>query len=222
MGTKTAISPRLTAILALLFIPSLILNGILLLREQTTKKDQGVGVISVYDGDTLILDNKERLRLRQLDAPELTYCGGAEAKAALEKLVSGKRVRITQQIPDQQGRGMALVYVGDTLVNKELLAGGYARYHHDTTSQAQKLKAAADEAKGNSLGIFGACQSTVNSKNTKCVIKGNIDRLKKIYHIPGCTQYPFAVVEEDIGEQWFCTEKEAREAGYTKSERCKK
>jgi endonuclease YncB( thermonuclease family) len=220
MGTKASISPRLTAILALLFIPSIILNAILLFREQKVKQDQGVGVIAVYDGDTLILDNKERLRLRQLDAPELTYCGGAEAKAALEKLVSGKRVRITEQIPDQQGRGMALVYVGDTLVNKKLLAGGYVRYHHDTTSQAQKLKAAADEAKGNNLGIFGACMSMTNTKNPRCVIKGNIDRQKKIYHMPGCTQYPFAVVEEDIGEAWFCTEKDAQAAGYVKSERC--
>lgn len=217
---KSRISPRLAAIFSLLFIPSLILNGILLFREQSAKKDIGVGVIAVYDGDTLILDNKERLRLRQLDAPELTYCGGAEAKAALEKLVSGKRVRITEQIPDQQGRGMALVYVGDTLVNKELLAGGLVRYHHDTTSKAQELKSAADEAKGNNLGIFGACLSMTNTKNPKCTIKGNIDRQRKTYHVPGCAQYQFTVVEEDIGEQWFCTEKEAKKAGYVKSERC--
>ncbi len=207
--------------LLLLLIPSLVLNGILLYREQATKKDIGVGVIAVHDGDTLILDNKERLRLRQLDAPELTYCGGQEAKAALEKLVSGKRVRITEQIPDQQGRGMAFVYVDDTFVNKELLAKGLARYHHDTTSLAQELKTTADAAKEYKLGIFSACQSITNTKNPNCVIKGNRDRLRKTYHVPGCTQYPFTVVEEDIGEQWFCTEKEARAAGYIKSKRCK-
>lgn len=220
MGKKSETSPRLTIIFALLFIPSIILNGILLFREQSNKKDIGVGVIAVYDGDTIILDNKERLRLRQLDAPELTYCGGAEAKAALEKLVSGKRVRITEQIPDQQGRGMAFIYVGDTFVNKELLADGLARYHHDTTSKAKELRMAADEAKGNNLGIFGSCQSMTNTKNPSCIIKGNRDRLRKTYHVPGCTQYPFTVVEEDIGEQWFCTEKEAQKAGYVKSERC--
>ena len=135
--------------------------------------------------------------------------GGSEEK--LEKLVSGKRVRITEQIPDQQGRGMALVYVGNTLVNKELIAGGYARYHSDKTSQTEILKAAAEEARGNNLGLYGTCQSMTNSKNPNCTIKGNIDRTRKTYHMPGCTQYPFAVVEEDVGEQWFCTEKEARE-----------
>lgn len=220
MSTHTAISPRLAIIFALLFIPSLILNGIFLFREQAMKKDIGVGVISVYDGDTLILDNKERLRLRQLDAPELDFCGGKEAKAALEKLVSDKRVRISEQIPDQQGRGMALIYVGNTLVNKELLAQGLARYHSDVTSQADILQTAANEAKEKKLGIYGSCQSMTNTKNPRCVIKGNIDRQKKTYHMPGCTQYPFTVVEEDVGEQWFCTEKEAKAAGYIKSERC--
>lgn len=221
MATKAGTPPRIAILFALLFIPSLILNAIFLFREQSNNKDIGVGVISVYDGDTLILDNKERLRLRQLDAPELTFCGGIEAKETLKKLVMGKRVRITEQIPDQQGRGMALVYAGNTLVNKELLAKGLARYHHDTTSQAELLKTAADVAKENKLGIFGACQSLTNTKNPSCVIKGNRDRLRKTYHVPGCTQYPYTVVEEDIGEQWFCTEKEAKAAGYVKSERCK-
>lgn len=204
-------------LLLLLLIPSLILNAILLSREQKTKQDEGVAVLSVYDGDTLILENKERLRLRQVDAPELTYCGGAQAKAALEKLVSDKRVRITEQIPDQQGRGMALVYVDDTLVNKELLAAGLVRFHHDTTMLNEELKAVAEKAKEHKLGIFSSCHSTTN---TKCSIKGNIDRQKKTYHLPGCTQYPYTTVEEDIGEAWFCTEKEAQRAGYVKSERC--
>lgn len=207
-------------LLLLLLVPSLILNATLLVREQKAKETDGVGVISVYDGDTIILENKERLRLRQLDAPELTFCGGADAKEALEKLVSGKRVRISQQIPDQQGRGMAFVYVGETLVNKELLANGFVRYHHDTTPLSQELKAVADLAKEKNLGIFGKCRSQTPTKNPKCVIKGNIDRQRKTYHVPGCTQYPFTVVEEDIGEAWFCTEKEAKAAGYTKSERC--
>ena len=168
-----------------------------------------------------MVEPKTRVRLRHIDAPELEFCGGKEAKEALEKLVTGKRVRITEQVPDQMGRGMAFIYVGDLLVNKELLAGGYVRFHHDTSTRADELKALGLEIKTAKKGIFGSCQSMTNTKNSGCLIKGNIDRLKKIYHVPGCTQYPFAVVEEDIGEQWFCTEKEARDAGYTKSERCK-
>lgn len=202
-------------------IVSLLVNVVLLEKkspEQIT--DPGVAVEGVIDGDTIVVEPKTRVRLRHIDAPELPYCGGREAKEALEKLVTGKRVRITEQVPDQQGRGMAFVYVGDLLVNRELLSGGYVRFHHDTSTRADELKALGLEVKTAKKGIFGACQSLTNTKNPKCVIKGNIDRTRKTYHVPGCTQYPYTVVEEDIGEQWFCTEKEAREAGFTKSERC--
>ncbi|MDP1721884.1 MAG: thermonuclease family protein [Candidatus Gottesmanbacteria bacterium] len=218
---KTAIPWFITIPILLALIPSLILNAVLLGKKAPDQIiDPGVMVEGVIDGDTIVVEPKTRVRLRHIDAPELEFCGGKEAKEALEKLVTGKRVRITEQVPDQRGRGMAFVYVGAVLVNKELLAQGLVRFHHDTSTRADELKALGLAIKTAKQGIFGACQSTVNIKNPKCNIKGNIDRLKKIYHVPGCTQYPFAVVEEDIGEQWFCTEKEAKSAGYTKSERC--
>ncbi len=206
----------------LLLIPSLILNAVLLKKPAPTSPitDPGVAVEGVIDGDTIVVEPKTRVRLRHIDAPELEYCGGKEAKEALEKLVTGKRVRITEQVPDQRGRGMALIYTDEIFVNRELIAGGYVRFHHDTSTRADDLKALGLEIKTAKQGIFGACQSMTNTKNPKCMIKGNIDRTRKTYHMPGCTQFPFTVVEEDIGEQWFCTEKEAREAGYTKSERC--
>jgi hypothetical protein len=124
-------------------------------------------------------------------------------------------------VPDQQGRGMGLAYVGDKLINQELLAQGLARFHHDTSTKTQELKAASEKAESKKLGLYGACQSMTNLKNAKCQIKGNIADGKKIYHTPDCVQYNFAVVEEDLGEQWFCSEKEAVAAGYTKSARCK-
>ncbi len=205
----------------LLLIPSLILNAVLLKNKNSNEiTDPGVAVEGVIDGDTIVVEPKTRVRLRHIDAPELEFCGGKEAKEALEKLVTGKRVRITEQVPDQMGRGMALIYVGNELVNQELLRQGLVRYHSDSTTKTDELKALGLEVKMAKKGIFGACQSMTNAKNPKCVIKGNIDRLKKIYHVPGCTQYPFAVVEEDIGEEWFCSESEAKASGYTKSERC--
>ena len=63
-----------------------------------------IPVIGVIDGDTLVLEGKVRLRLRHLDAPELNFCGGPEAKQQLENLVTGKSVDITEKILDQRGR----------------------------------------------------------------------------------------------------------------------
>ncbi len=218
---KHALPWIITIPFLLVLLPSLILNAVLLGKKTPDQIiDPGVAVEGVIDGDTIVVEPKTRVRLRHIDAPELEFCGGKEAKEALEKLVTGKRVRITEQVPDQRGRGMALVYVDNVFVTKELIAGGFVRFHHDMSTKADELKALGLEVKTAKKGIFGACQSTTNTKNPNCNIKGNIDRLKKIYHAPGCTQYPFTVVEEDIGEQWFCSEKEARDAGYTKSERC--
>jgi len=206
----------------LLLIPSLILN--LLLFQKTQKLGQGIKVLEVLDGDTILLDGKVRLRLRHMDAPELEFCGGEEAKDLLESLVKDKKVVLEEYILDQQGRPMALIYLGNQLINQEMLKSGWVRYHSDQTSQTKQLKAVADEAKEEKKGIFGPeCYQTENLEKPECVIKGNIDKSTgtRLYYYPGCAQYKFAIVEKDIGEDWFCTEKEAKEAGFEKAKTCR-
>lgn len=208
-------------LLALLLVPSLIFNFYLF--QKNKKSDQGILVIEVLDGDTLLLEGKVRLRLRNIDAPELEYCAGQEAKAFLENLVKGKKITIQEKILDQRGRAMALVYQGYVFVNKEVLKNGWARYHHDKSNQADFLKQVAQEAKEAKLGIFSPeCYQTENLENPDCLIKANIDKITgvKKYYFPGCAQYDFTIVEKDIGEQWFCSEEEAQKAGFEKSKTC--
>jgi len=48
-----------------------------------------------------------------------------------------------------------------------------------------------------------------------CPIKGNINRKGvKIYHAPGDPDYEATAINEERGERWFCTEKEASAAGW--------
>lgn len=184
----------------------------------------GTIVIGVIDGDTLVLEGKTKVRLRYVDAPELDFCGGQEAKDYLEELVVGKKVRIDDQIPDQYGRSMALVFQGRKSVNQEMLASGWVRYHHDNSRMTDKLKAAFAQAKTEELGIFGKCQSKDNPDKPNCIIKGNVDKnsAARTYYLPTCAQYEFTIVEKDLGEAWFCTEKEAIKSGFTKAETCRK
>jgi micrococcal nuclease len=205
----------------LLLIPSLIVN--VFLFQKLPKGGGGIKVIGIIDGDTLVLEGKVKLRLRHVDAPELEFCGGKEAKEKLESLVQEKKVILKEQIIDQQGRPMALIYVKDKLVNEEMLKSGWARYHTDNSSQKTVLKAAYDLAKEMGLGIFSPqCYQKENPENPQCNIKGNIDKATRVkkYYFPGCTQYEFTIVEKDIGEEWFCTEEEAQEAGFEKSKTC--
>lgn len=199
---------------------SILLNIFLLRGVQN--QSIGIKVVGVIDGDTVVLEGKSRVRLRFIDAPEKGLCGYDEASKVLETLVVGKSVRIEEIIPDQFGRGMALVYVGNTLVNKEMLSSGWVRYHHDVSSKTDEIKAVSDTAKTKKLGVYGICQSTA-PENPKCVIKGNIDdnSTRRNYYLPDCAQYKFTIVEKDMGENWFCTEKEAIAAGFTKAKTCK-
>lgn len=203
---------------------SLLLNVYYMGVGGLPKFNESIAVEGVIDGDTLVLDGKVRLRLRHVDAPELEFCGGEEAKKLLEELVVGERVVIREKILDQRGRAMALVYVGKELVNKRLIEEGWGRYHSDTSDVADELKALGLEAKEKGLGVFDPkCYQWENSENPKCVIKGNITAsspYEKIYHLPGCVHYETTVIELDRGEEWFCSEAEAKKAGYVKSKRC--
>ncbi len=179
-------------------------------------------VLGVYDGDTFIIEGKRKVRLRQVLAPELNLCGGKEAKLALEKIIEGKSVRIENQIPDNYGRDMGVIFEGDTNVNKELIKSGVVRYYHDVTPYNAEFKELQNAAEKNQLGIFGSCESKT-PKDSKCIIKGNIRAGKNthIYYLPTCAQYKTAIISEDLGEHWFCSEKEAKSMGYVKAETCK-
>ncbi|AKM79668.1 MAG: Succinoglycan biosynthesis protein [Candidatus Beckwithbacteria bacterium GW2011_GWB1_47_15] len=203
-------------------VPSLILNLVLLGEPQVS--GDAIKVLGVIDGDTIVLDGKVRLRLRHLDAPELEFCGGQEAKDLLTSLVEGQSVVVSEKILDQRGRPMALIYVGDELVNQAMLASGWVRYHSDQTSQREALKAANHSARKNNLGVFSQkCWQKENLANPGCNIKANIDKSTKVkkYYYPGCAQYIWTVVELDIGEAWFCSEKEAQAAGFVKADTCR-
>ena len=54
-----------------------------------------------------------------------------------------------------------------------------------------------------------------------CRIKGNvsINSGKRIYHVPGQEFYSRTKIRPKYGERWFCTEEEARAAGWQKARR---
>ena len=52
-----------------------------------------------------------------------------------------------------------------------------------------------------------------------CVIKGNISQTTgdRIYHVPGQKYYEATQIDRLSGERWFCSEDEAKRAGWRKS-----
>ncbi len=64
----------------------------------------------------------------------------------------------------------------------------------------------------------GPVTNTVAQPSTPagpCRIKGNInDKGDRIYHVPGSDSYERTGISTSRGERWFCTEEEARKAGW--------
>jgi len=53
-----------------------------------------------------------------------------------------------------------------------------------------------------------------------CAIKGNISRKgERIYHVPGQEHYGATRISTGKGERWFCSEAEARAAGWRRAKR---
>jgi len=105
-------------------------------------------VTRAVDGDTLKLENGQRVRLIGIDTPEMhesaklhrdaQHSGqdvstiqalGRQSYEFTKKLVEGKRVRLEFDVDkhDQYGRLLAYVYLKDgTFVNAEIVKQGYA------------------------------------------------------------------------------------------------
>ena len=96
-------------------------------------------VSRVVDGDTIELLDGRLVRYIGIDAPEIRrkIAGhwvmdpqpmGLEAATFNRKLVEHQRVRLEYDVQthDRYGRLLAYVYVGDVMVNAELLRSGFA------------------------------------------------------------------------------------------------
>jgi len=92
-------------------------------------------VTAVVDGDTVNLDNGERVRLVGIDAAETGSCGSAEATAALSTMVLGQAVVLEPSDEDRDGYGRLLRYVVVNGVDSggQLLAAGLAVPRYNST-----------------------------------------------------------------------------------------
>lgn len=64
--------------------------------------------------------------------------------------------------------------------------------------------------------VSSSCSGGCISHLVGCDIKGNVsfDTGEKIYHVPGGKYYSKTKIDTSYGERWFCTEQEARDAGW--------
>ncbi len=119
-------------------------------------------VVSVADGDTLTVqgEDEERLKVRLygIDAPEHDQRYGKEARRALSSLVRRKTVDVEPVDADRYGRTVALVRLEDgLLVNEELVARGAAWYYGQYCRRSDpcaRLRDLEERARAARLGLW--------------------------------------------------------------------
>ena len=120
----------------------------------------------VNDGDTITLRGGVKVRLVQIDAPELlTDCFGRQASTALAALAPvGTRVTLTPdpRLDDRDGYGRRLryVFVRRTNVNLALVRRGAASpyfFRRQRGQYAAELDRAVRDARAARRGYWGAC-----------------------------------------------------------------
>jgi endonuclease YncB( thermonuclease family) len=190
------------------------------------------GKAVVLAGDQMRIDG-ETVHLFGVEVPVAGQpCASAKscasaAKAALQKLVGGKRV--TCEI---SGREASNVSSATCQVNGADIAGQLVRGGHvfATTGLFATYASAEREARSNRAGLWrnNALRPTEyrakiwedakQSAPDGCPIKGTVAGDSKTYLVPWAASYDKAKVRSDRGERWFCTEAEARAAGWKPSD----
>ena len=195
------------------------------------------GRATALSGDSLRIDG-ELVRLSGIEAPAPAHpclkangrrwsCG-ATATSALQRLVRGRIVSCDVSGVDDAGRKLASCRMGETDIAGELVRGGhvfagdgmFASYANDE-----------DSARTARTGLWQG--ETVRPKEWReraweeakrtapegCPIKGIVRASARLYAMPWSDGYIGAKVRTIKGERWFCSEDDARAAGFRLADR---
>ena len=154
----------ITPTLALVVVFLLVFASLALAHQFRTVK-------RVVDGDTLVLENGERVRLIGVDTPETkdprrpVEHYGKEAAEFTKKMVEGKRIRLEfdpanahtgHKDNTRQRRTLAYVYLEDgTLLNAEIIKQGYGHaYTRFPFKYIEEFRQVERKARENRKGLW--------------------------------------------------------------------
>ena len=190
-------------------------------------------VVKVTDGDTVnVLDKANilhKIRLQGIDAPERKQDFGRKSRQNLAGYIAGLYIEVEHDKRDRYGRIIGKLIRGGQDINllqiKDGFAWHYKFYQKEQSELDRMLYSLAEiEARNKKLGLWSAkaippweWRRKGSQETTKkgCNIKGNINsKGDRIYHVPGMSSYGPTRINEAKGERWFCSEKEAKAAGW--------
>src|SRR5690606_22556327 len=127
---------------------------------------------------------KLRVRFAGIDAPEVKHAAhepgqlfGPEARAFVERELKGERAKLVVVDVDRYRRSVSLVYVGDRLLNEEIVRRGLAHVYRSylrtlPSTVVSALLHAEEEAKAAKRGVWSLSNPEEPSAYRKRVRKG--------------------------------------------------
>ena len=200
-------------------------------RDSSTVEGRGVALT----GDMLRV-GRMTVRLSGIEAPVAGQtCESASgsswhcdtvAREALTRVLANGRVRCKLGSSDDDGHRFGTCHSGDKDVAAELVSGGHVFATSGLFTSYGSLESAARSGKA---GIWSGeaarpddyrAQKWEEAKRDApdgCPIKGNVKGGRRVYVLPWAQGYE-RVRMGGKGDRWFCSESEAREAGWKPSE----
>lgn len=202
--------------------------------DKDDQTDLVKGRASAVSGDVLRLGNRF-FRLAGVEAPEpgqicakangRTWDCGASAQSALQRLIRGRRIACEPAGPAGEGLSRASCMAGDLDIARELVRGGFAFANGGSHAYSSE----EDLARSEGQGLWQGTPERPEEWRTKlwneakkeapdgCPIKGFVKSGGRIYAMPWSSGYGRRELRTVKGERWFCSEDEARAAGFRPS-----
>ncbi len=193
------------------------------------------GRARAISGDTLRV-GRTLVKLDHIEAPEIAQtctrsdgrnwrCGDA-ARSALARQLAGARITCTLT-----GRGTGSVARGDCKKGDTDLAAALVRDGHvfAETGFFARHASLESEARENHRGLWNgeaqrpetfrtaAWEAAREKAPDSCPIKGRVASRGKLYVMPWMDGYERITIRASRGERWFCSEEDARQAGWRPS-----
>lgn len=137
-------------------------------------------------------------------------------------MIAGTMATCTELDRDRYDRSVARCEAGGVDLAEAMVAEGLARAYLRYSDAYAPAEAAARQRR---IGIWSgenqpaweyrAAKRADPADTAACRIKGNISQSgDRIYHLPGSRSYVATRIREAKGERRFCSEEEARTAGW--------
>ena len=113
-------------------------------------------VTKVIDGDTIEVRQEKRnykVRLSEIDAPEINQRFGTESKNFLASLILNEEIELIYTTEDRYGRIVAKIYKDNKDINRSMVRNGLA-WVYDYYVEDQSLYIDQNLAKKNSFNIW--------------------------------------------------------------------